>query len=181
MNEKELRGVYLAPTDDIETWTRLYRDRVFKPGFFFILTSKDPASPPKYKCSDGVRTVEELEYLLTNSTLPKTPIASGSVHGTTMYAQPTKESFATPEETKSATPAYCVELLRTMLRGSVREFIVGAAPLYHLACDGKEVSRAEYAELFAIIGTMYGEGNGHTTFNLPLLTTEPQRMWYICY
>lgn len=34
-------------------------------------------------------------------------------------------------------------------------------------CDGSEVSRTTYAELFNIIGTAYGEGDGETTFNLP--------------
>lgn len=36
-----------------------------------------------------------------------------------------------------------------------------------LLCDGKEVSRTEYAELFALIGTTCGAGNGTTTFNIP--------------
>ena len=34
-------------------------------------------------------------------------------------------------------------------------------------CDGSEVSRTDYAELFNVIGTSYGEGDGATTFNLP--------------
>ena len=36
-----------------------------------------------------------------------------------------------------------------------------------LACDGSAVSREAYEELFAVIGTMYGAGDGETTFNLP--------------
>lgn len=36
-----------------------------------------------------------------------------------------------------------------------------------LMCDGSAVSRTTYAELFAVIGTTYGSGNGSTTFNLP--------------
>lgn len=34
-------------------------------------------------------------------------------------------------------------------------------------CDGAELSRTTYAELFAILGTGFGAGNGSTTFNLP--------------
>ena len=34
-------------------------------------------------------------------------------------------------------------------------------------CDGRELDRKEYAELFAIIGTSFGAGDGSTTFNLP--------------
>ena len=36
-----------------------------------------------------------------------------------------------------------------------------------LICDGSEVSRTTYAELFSVIGTSYGSGDGSTTFNLP--------------
>ena len=42
-------------------------------------------------------------------------------------------------------------------------------PNTYLFCDGSGVSRAEYADLFNIVGTMYGEGDGSTTFNLPNL------------
>lgn len=34
---------------------------------------------------------------------------------------------------------------------------------------GQDVSRAEYPELFAVLGTAYGEGDGSTTFGLPNL------------
>ena len=36
-----------------------------------------------------------------------------------------------------------------------------------LLCDGQAVSRAVYADLFELIGTSFGEGNGVTTFNVP--------------
>ena len=36
-----------------------------------------------------------------------------------------------------------------------------------LLCDGQAVSRTTYADLFAVIGTNFGEGNGVTTFNVP--------------
>ena len=40
-------------------------------------------------------------------------------------------------------------------------------PAYWLICDGRAVSRTAYAELFAVIGTTYGTGDGSTTFNIP--------------
>ena len=36
-----------------------------------------------------------------------------------------------------------------------------------LLCDGAAVSRTTYADLFSVIGTTYGTGDGSTTFNLP--------------
>jgi microcystin-dependent protein len=41
-------------------------------------------------------------------------------------------------------------------------------PEGYLKCDGAEVSRAEYDQLFAVLGTEYGAGDGSTTFLLPL-------------
>ena len=43
------------------------------------------------------------------------------------------------------------------------------APANFLLCDGSAVSRTTYANLFAVIGTRYGAGNGSTTFNVPKL------------
>ncbi len=36
-----------------------------------------------------------------------------------------------------------------------------------LLCDGREVSRDDYADLYAVIGDVFGCGNEVTTFNLP--------------
>jgi microcystin-dependent protein len=42
-----------------------------------------------------------------------------------------------------------------------------SVPSGFLECDGAAVSRGTYADLFAIIGTTYGSGDGSTTFNVP--------------
>lgn len=42
-------------------------------------------------------------------------------------------------------------------------------PTGWLICDGLAVSRLTYANLFVAIGTLYGVGDGSTTFNLPNL------------
>lgn len=36
-----------------------------------------------------------------------------------------------------------------------------------LICDGSAVSRSTYADLFAVLGTTAGSGDGSSTFNLP--------------
>ena len=41
------------------------------------------------------------------------------------------------------------------------------APNGYLLCDGAAVSRTDYADLFAVIGTSYGTGDDSTTFNVP--------------
>lgn len=41
------------------------------------------------------------------------------------------------------------------------------APEGYLLCDGEAYSRTEYSELFEVIGTTFGAGDGSTTFNVP--------------
>lgn len=43
----------------------------------------------------------------------------------------------------------------------------GALPTGWLLCYGQAVSRSTYSALFTVIGTVYGVGDGSTTFNLP--------------
>jgi len=42
-----------------------------------------------------------------------------------------------------------------------------SAPTGFLMCGGQAVSRTTYSDLFAVIGTTYGSGDGSSTFNLP--------------
>jgi microcystin-dependent protein len=56
-----------------------------------------------------------------------------------------------------------------MPTGSVTAFAGSTAPTNFLLCDGTAVSRTTYAELFALISTTYGAGDGSTTFNVPNL------------
>jgi len=53
--------------------------------------------------------------------------------------------------------------------GGVIAFAGATAPTNYLLCDGAAVSRTTYAELFALISTTYGSGDGSTTFNVPNL------------
>jgi len=51
--------------------------------------------------------------------------------------------------------------------GSYIQHAGPTAPTGFIACDGAAVSRTTYADLFDVIGTTYGAGDGSTTFNLP--------------
>jgi len=53
--------------------------------------------------------------------------------------------------------------------GQVILFAGARAPGGTLLCNGAAVARTTYAALFAAIGTLYGPGDGKTTFNLPSL------------
>jgi len=43
----------------------------------------------------------------------------------------------------------------------------GTVPAGWLLCDGSAISRTAYASLFSAIGTVYGVGDGTSTFNVP--------------
>lgn len=55
----------------------------------------------------------------------------------------------------------------TQTTGSIISWTDGTVPTGFLECNGSAVSRTTYSELFAVIGTTYGSGDGSTTFNLP--------------
>lgn len=50
--------------------------------------------------------------------------------------------------------------------GSIIDFAGSAAPTGWMFCAGQTLSRTDYADLFAAIGTTYGSSSG-STFNLP--------------
>ena len=54
-----------------------------------------------------------------------------------------------------------------VLTGSMQMWPTATAPTGYLLCAGAAVSRVTYADLYALIGTTYGVGDGTTTFNLP--------------
>ncbi len=51
--------------------------------------------------------------------------------------------------------------------GVILQTAASVVPSGWLSCDGAAVSRTTYANLFALVGTTYGEGDGSTTFNVP--------------
>lgn len=61
--------------------------------------------------------------------------------------------------------------------GAIAYFAHTTVPYGWLKANGAAVSRTVYANLFALIGTNYGAGDGRTTFNLPDLRGEFIRSW----
>ena len=51
----------------------------------------------------------------------------------------------------------------------MRIWSTNTAPSGWFVCDGSAISRTTYSDLFAVIGTIYGVGDGSTTFNVPNL------------
>ena len=62
---------------------------------------------------------------------------------------------------------------QTVRTGMIIPYDGSSAPSGWLKCDGSAKSRTTYADLFAVIGTTYGSGDGSTTFNLPSANDFP--------
>lgn len=62
-----------------------------------------------------------------------------------------------------------ITLITSTPIGVVLPFAGSEAPIGYLICNGQEISRTEYPDLFKVIGTTYGEGDGSGTFNVPNL------------
>lgn len=54
--------------------------------------------------------------------------------------------------------------------GGIIPYAGKVIPDDYLLCNGQEVSRLDYPELFEAIGTTYGNGDGHSTFKIPDLS-----------
>ena len=84
--------------------------------------------------------------------------------------------------TQKAMKTY-VDLLRTLVvgnqmpPGAVQAFAMSTAPTGWLECDGSAISRVTYAALFTNISTLYGIGDGSTTFGLPDYRGQFLRGW----
>lgn len=69
------------------------------------------------------------------------------------------------------------DLERITPAGMIAYFPSQTAPEGWLKANGAAVSRVAYSRLFERIGTMFGDGDGSTTFNLPDLRGEFIRGW----
>ena len=84
------------------------------------------------------------------------------------------EADAQTNTEKYITPAHLASLGVT---GQIIMMGSTVVPTAHLECDGAEVSRTTYANLYSAVGNTWGNGNGTTTFNLPDLRGEFLRGW----
>ena len=77
-----------------------------------------------------------------------------------------------PSGTATVTQAQIIDLRTSALPSQVGDLKPFAGSTVNISqnwevCDGAAISRTAYPELFAMIGTTFGAGNGSTTFNKP--------------
>jgi len=89
------------------------------------------------------------------------------------------ETVVSTLTTQSATQAAQIAALQAGVLpvGTIITYSAEVPPPGYLECDGSEVSRAAYPNLFAAIGTAFGHGDGVSTFRLPQTRGLFMRGW----
>ena len=60
------------------------------------------------------------------------------------------------------------EFMNNLIKvGDIKASVIAQNHDNWILCNGQELSRSDYSELFEIIGENFGKGNGVTTFNVP--------------
>ena len=96
-----------------------------------------------------------------------------TISGTKTFSQPIVGSITGNAATATALTDNTV----LCVPGMAAFFFMNTPPTGWLKANGAAVSRTTYSALFAAIGTLYGPGDGSTTFNLPDLRGEFIRGW----
>ena len=133
---------------------------------------------------DGVTsTAAELNIMdgVTATAAEINLIDGGTSRGTTAVAD--GDGFLTNDGgtmrmTKVETLATYIETkIAGVPSGSVIYYAKNAAPTGFLKANGAAISRSTYSALFSAIGTVFGVGDGSSTFNVPDLRGEFIRGW----
>lgn len=151
-------------------------------GQLWLDTSQDPEELKIYDGADFVRvdpvgisqTDADLRYeQITDAETTYLALAGGTMTGAlTLDGDPITDNQAANkkyvDDEIDSIPA-AVDLTPA---GTIMFSARTTAPPGYLHANGAAVSRTDFADLFAAIGTNYGSGDGSTTFNLPNLQNQ---------
>lgn len=116
------------------------------------------------------RTTLELGNVDNTSDATKNAASAILTNKTIVVANNTITTASSVNLTSTELNAALAELaLKVIPTGTIIDFAGTTAPTGFLLCPTSQtdVSRATYANLFAVIGTTWGAGDGSTTFGLP--------------
>ncbi len=117
----------------------------------------------------------DTERAVTPATLSNIVVpASATVRGLIELAT-LAEVQAGVDTERAVTPATLSNIV--VPAGTILYLARNTAPSGYLKANGAAISRTMYSALFGAIGTVFGAGDGATTFNLPDLRGEFPRGW----
>ena len=133
---------------------------------------KDAAVTDAKLASNAVETAKIKDAAVTNAKIAAGAITFDRLASAAIATQ--EQAIAGTANDVLMTPQRVAQAIDELLPPSIP---TGALMFFHattppegwLLCNGQGVSRTTYANLFAVIGTKHGAGDGSTTFNLPNL------------
>lgn len=139
---------------------------------------RDGSAPMIGNLAMGGRRITNLRAGTASSdALRRDQVFSGSNAGKLAQFNSSGDGFEGKDPADFA-PASIVPIVQQAAPpGAILFFPFHPAPDGWLKCNGRAVSRTIYADLFAAIGTSFGDGDGSTTFNLPDFRGEFLRGW----
>ena len=151
-------------------------------GQLWLDTSQTPDELKVFDGSGFVRvdpqgvtqTDADLRYLqITNANLNFLPLTGGTLTGDlTLNGNPTTNNMASNKAYVDSQISSIPAATDLTPAGTIIYSARTTAPPGYIKANGAAVSRTTFADLFAAIGTNFGNGNGSTTFNVPDLRGE---------
>ena len=133
---------------------------------------KDAAVTAAKLASNAVQTAKIQDGAVTNAKIGSGVIAFDRLASAAIATK--EEAEAGTSQVKIMTPWAVAQAIAKLLppsvpTGMILPFLGTTVPEGYLLCNGANVSRETYANLFSVIGTKCGAGDGSTTFTLPNL------------
>ena len=133
---------------------------------------KDAAVTAAKIASNAVETAKIKDGAVTNAKIGAGVIAFDRLAAAAIATQ--QQAEAGTANDVLMTPLRVAQLLAEQMppavpTGMILPFLGTSVPEGFLLCNGSNVSRTTYANLFSVIGTRCGAGDGSTTFTLPNL------------
>lgn len=133
---------------------------------------KDAAVTAAKLAANAVETAKIKDGSVTNAKIGSGVIAFDRLAAAAIATE--EQAIAGTATNVLMTPQRVAQAIAELLPPSVPTgmlafFHATTPPEGWLACNGQNVSRTTYANLFSVIGTKYGAGDGSTTFTLPNL------------
>ena len=133
---------------------------------------KDAAVTAVKLAANAVETAKIKDGAVTNAKIGAGVIAFDRLAAAAIATE--EQAIAGTAKNVLMTPEMVAKAINALLppsvpTGMIAFFHATTPPEGWLACNGQNVSRTTYANLFNVVGTKYGAGDGSTTFTLPNL------------
>ncbi len=145
--------------------------RVYRPNVRSHITSgqiKDNTVDGADIKDETIESVDIMDDTVASIDILDGTVASVDIKDDTVASVDIKDGTVASVDIKDDTVAR-VDIVAGLLPpiGALMMWSALTAPTGYLVCDGASVSRTTYADLFDVISTTYGAGDGSTTFDLP--------------